>query len=525
MTCPIPLAALAVVLAVIACASSSIRAQVADTGVVIDDFSALEIAPSRVPQFDGDESPMPLVVSEDVAPEARAAYAKGLELQSRGESARALGEFNRAVAIAPSFALGNVERARALKSLGQDRSAIKSYGNALTATEDGALRATIYFERGRAYLDAGQYQKALDDLDRAAEIQPASADIAHQRGKALAQLAAEEVAIGTPTAAETLTQAVAAFDRTIAARPAFADALADRAGAKANLGQTDEAIEDLTKAAGLQPDDPSLAYRLALLHLQRATSSPAQGESSDVERMTDLESAVARLDAASQLPASKSADDPIDLNQVRLARAVARVEFAKLLDANMRRTHYESAAADCAAVIDDSPRLGAAHYQHGIALRLLGDYREAVAAFTESLRWSPENAEARIRRGIAWYYLDEYDLALNDFRTVGLTPGDPRPTFWAGIIHAQRGDHLEAIREYSEAIDQNPQYRLAYANRALSLMQLGQYGRAIDDLNELIQLDPGDAQAYFRRGLAQQHLGRRDEAQRSFHQAELLRDR
>ena len=129
---------------------------------------------------------------------------------------------------------------------------------------------------------------------------------------------------------------------------------------------------------------------------------------------------------------------------------------------------------------------------------------------------SPENTESHIRRGICWFHLGEFELALSDFHAVGLLPGDARPYFWTGVIHARRGDHLEAIRAYSEAIDENSRYRLAYHNRALSLMHLGHWQRAIDDCNAMIQLDPDDSDAYRHRALAQQHLGRIEEAQRSF---------
>jgi tetratricopeptide (TPR) repeat protein len=211
--------------------------------------------------------------------------------------------------------------------------------------------------------------------------------------------------------------------------------------------------------------------------------------------------------------------DAIDPLEVRLARAVARAQLGSLLAAQAQQEAYRGALADCDAVIAEQPRLAMAHYHRGVALRLLGENRRAIDAFAETLRLAPDNAEARLRRGIAWFHLGEFDLALSDFRRLGRMPGDPRPSFWIGVVHAQRGEHDEAIRGYTEALNENGRYRLALVNRALAYMQLGSWQRAIDDLNELIQLNPADAQAYHRRGLAQQRLGRLDEARRSFAKA------
>lgn len=471
-----------------------------------------------------DFTPMPPVLGDDVPPLAKEAFAKGQQLLAAGDIAGAVSQFSQAVEFDPSFAQGYLERGRGLRKLGQDRLAVKSLSRALSVADDAVLRAVIYYERGAANYDVGEYQKALDDLDRAAEFRPGSADVAYQRGRTLVKLAAQEYAAGIATAGATIGRAIAAFDRAIDIRPEFADALADRGEARAGLGEIDEAIDDLTQATKLRPDDRALQFRLAIVDLQRAARARNAGPQSEAQRATDLAAAIALLQSITETAADDQAADAeqVDEDQVVLTRAVARIELATLVAPAERAALYESALADCDAVIKNTPRAATAHFQRGVALRLLGKYREAVAAFTEALRLAPENTEARIRRGITWFYLEEYDLAMDDFRGVGLLTGDPRPSFWIGVIHAQRGDHLEAIRAYTEALDENPRYRLALVNRSLSLMHLGHFQRAIDDLNRLIQLNPGDAQAYRRRGLAQQRLGREEEAQRSFAKARSL---
>ena len=65
---------------------------------------------------------------------------------------------------------------------------------------------------------------------------------------------------------------------------------------------------------------------------------------------------------------------------------------------------------------------------------------------------------------------------------------------------AENGDHDTAIREYSLAIDKDPNHPYAYNNRGLSYKKLGQYDGAIQDFVKSIELDPNDAAPYYNRG-------------------------
>jgi len=506
------------------CVASAVWGQQAALDAAVEDFSSLQSGPSAASVLDDPAWPMPDLPGEEIAAAAKEAFAEGRKRMDQGDTAGALAHFGRAVAIEPSFALAYYEQGRALASLQERRLAMKSLNSALAAAEDVDLQAAIHTERGKAYFGAGEFHKALDDFDRAAQSQPVSATLAYHRGRALRALAAEEFAAGIETAEQTMAQALVAFDRAIQLRADFAEAFAERAAARAEIGEIGDAIEDLQRATQLDPEDASLTYRLAVLHLRRATAASNAIRGRGEQRRSDLETAIELLGRALDAP-SKMGDkaQAFDEQQARLISAAARIDLAALLEEPARRPHYEQALAACDQAIAETPESGAAHFQRGIALRLLGRLREAVAAFSEAIRRTPENVEARIRRGIAWFYLDEYDLAMNDFQSVGVLPGDPRPMFWIGVIHAQRGEHVEAVRAYSEAIAQSRRYRLAYVNRALSLMHLGHFQRAIDDWNELIQFDPRDAEAYYRRGLAQQRLGRAAEARSSLVKARQIK--
>jgi len=54
----------------------------------------------------------------------------------------------------------------------------------------------------------------------------------------------------------------------------------------------------------------------------------------------------------------------------------------------------------------------------------------------------------------------------------------------------REGRYGEAIEEYNKAIELNPNYAIAYAERGQAYFELGQYDLAIPDLAKAIELDP-----------------------------------
>ena len=72
----------------------------------------------------------------------------------------------------------------------------------------------------------------------------------------------------------------------------------------------------------------------------------------------------------------------------------------------------------------------------------------------------------------------------------------------SGVDLQQEGRLEAAIAEYDEVIRLAPELALAYNNRAMAFVSLGQYQRAIQDFDEPILLDPMDAGSIVNRGYA-----------------------
>ncbi len=89
----------------------------------------------------------------------------------------------------------------------------------------------------------------------------------------------------------------------------------------------------------------------------------------------------------------------------------------------------------------------------------------------------------------------------------------------SGNRRSQNGDYLGAIKDYTKAIQLDPDYVAAYNNRGSSLDDLGRYEEAIKDYTKAIQLDPDYVAAYNNRGSSLDDLGRYEEAIKDYTKA------
>ena len=82
-----------------------------------------------------------------------------------------------------------------------------------------------------------------------------------------------------------------------------------------------------------------------------------------------------------------------------------------------------------------------------------------------------------------------------------------------GVAYARLGEYDQAIADYAQAIQINPNDELPYFNRASAYANLGEFNRAIADYSRCIEMrDALISLCYFLRGLSHEYLGLYDEA-------------
>ena len=88
-----------------------------------------------------------------------------------------------------------------------------------------------------------------------------------------------------------------------------------------------------------------------------------------------------------------------------------------------------------------------------------------------------------------------------------------------GVDLQLQGKLHEAIDEFDRALKLDPSLAMAYMNRGMAYLDLGQPQRAIEDLDQAIKLDPKDADIYLNRGFAYHSLGQFQRAIQDFDEA------
>jgi tetratricopeptide (TPR) repeat protein len=86
------------------------------------------------------------------------------------------------------------------------------------------------------------------------------------------------------------------------------------------------------------------------------------------------------------------------------------------------------------------------------------------------------------------------------------------------------GDYERAIADYSEAIQLDPKYALAFYQRGLAYSAKADNDRAIADYSEVIRLNPKSGLAFYQRGIAYSDKGDKNRAMADFSEALRLLD-
>ena len=84
--------------------------------------------------------------------------------------------------------------------------------------------------------------------------------------------------------------------------------------------------------------------------------------------------------------------------------------------------------------------------------------------------------------------------------TVQKSPHKARPYYSRGICYDNQGNSIQAMPDYTKAIEISPYYAEAYNNRGANYGQQGNLSQAISDLTKAIQINPKYTKAFLNRG-------------------------
>lgn len=456
-------------------------------------------APTRTPE-EAD------AIRQQIAQFNAAARAKA----QQGDIEGAIATYNEALAVENNFE-SNFEMGVLLREQGYPEDATRAFVQAsafANLVEDTNMVVRNYIELGLAYLDADQFNAAISMFSNAMGLpgQSRNPELMFNLGRAQAEFALNQQFATAQTRAEDLQKAIDSLDRALRIKPDFAEALFERGKAYVELGDLEQAIDDLKQSVALDPSNSEAVALLGVASLSRGIGESNARNGQTAQITADLEMAIAQLSRYLELVPEPEpfAEEDEDLDpryqreNVLLQRSAAFISLAGEVPDRAKEL-YTKAVADNDAIIEKDPDNSDAYYQKGVALRMLGDMPGALAALTESIELSPfTSSEALLRRGILHFREGDYQLAQADFtRSIQFTRGgiNPRASFWRGLAKAKQEMTEEAISDYSLAIRYQPNFSMAYYNRALLYMEMGRFDQAVNDLNQVILRDSGNQQA------------------------------
>lgn len=152
-----------------------------------------------------------------------------------------------------------------------------------------------------------------------------------------------------------------------------------------------------------------------------------------------------------------------------------------------------------------------------------GKYAEAIDVFDIYISTNDKHFEAYYNRGLAHFYLANYEKALFDFDSaININPYIPDVISQRGVTFFHLKKLVEALADMDKAANLEPKNPYRYSSRAYIKASMGDTEGAIADYEKAIEIDPEDAVAYNNLGLLQEQLGYKKKAKDNFEKADDL---
>jgi len=161
-------------------------------------------------------------------------------------------------------------------------------------------------------------------------------------------------------------------------------------------------------------------------------------------------------------------------------------------------------------------------YFYGQALQKVSNknHEGALDFLNKSLKIDPKSKEVLQLRGNVYSEMNKFGKAKKDLKKVqALYPDDPTVNYNLAAVYSKLGKLKSAIEYFTNAIDNDPDYVLAFQGRAAALSLEKQFAAAINDYNQVLDKNSFFTPAYKGRGIAKSLTGRFDEAVVDFTQA------
>jgi serine/threonine protein kinase/Tfp pilus assembly protein PilF len=419
----------------------------------------------------------------------------GFYLGREGQNGRALEHYQAAVALRPDSPWARMNRALLYQARGDWALAIDDLNRALESPQGSGLL--------KARFDLGFVKQILgDDAGARAAYELV---IAQDKQGPLARAGRLNCA-KLDIDAGAVDRGRAEYDALLSEDPRDAPARLSRALLALRSGQPGLAESDLSIVLHELPEraDEILARR-AIARLATGRLEGAEDDAAGAYRRKPTPSRerlwVRTLLALGRVEDLSWLDQPDDLPPIRAG--------GRWLEDDLRAAvkRLETAAAHSRQSMA-SARI---HRTRAVLLSALGD-PSADAEASQSIALAPEWAEAYLVRARVRRRAGRRSDAIRDIEEgLALNPGDPRLMEFSGLLKAETGNPSAGLIDLDRAVVRGARGTVRIP-RARALMALGQYESAVREWSLAVEGDPDDPQAYLGRAQAFLRQGLRDRA-------------
>lgn len=370
----------------------------------------------------------------------------GLQLNGFAKFKTAVATIIALVATANPSIAGDFQAARLMALKGQDALAIPEYSKWINEhNERDLLYHLALVNRAGCYVNLGQFEQALPDLDRSIALKPTV--------YAFVNRAAAYLGLKEPT------KAIADCDSALALKPGYALVYCNRGIAYSDLGQHDKAIADTSSAIVLNKKD----YRAYNCRGYEYLS-------------------IGRLDQA-----LKDLDQSIALKP-DLANA-----YVNRGATYMALGQTDKAIVDLDKAISIQPNLADAYATRSRVYNLVGDVGKAIADSERAISINPNTALYYCDRAVSYSALGQFDRAIADCdKAIILKPNNDSAYVIRGEALSRAGNITAALRDFEHAYAQNSSDYRFYKARSVAYFKSDDKGRALQDIETALSLARND---------------------------------
>jgi tetratricopeptide (TPR) repeat protein len=363
---------------------------------------------------------------------------------------------------------------------------------------------------GNAFLDAQQFETAVNAFGQAAEIRPDSYEAWYRLGCAFAALKRH-------------VQAEDAFFKASSCKPESFECRHALAFEQYMLKKFEDAATSFTKAAGIKADSADVWHMLGLSraainqHAEAVESFKKAIAVSSQDAVYWYDMAVSQAIAGLSTDAIGSCGKALEFrpSHQKAAELLGRLLYA--------RGSFVEAAQAYEAAVRINPQDERLWYGLGCAQLEGGEAEKAIRSLTKATDIKKDFADAFNKTGLALVQTSDLDAAMAAFKMAIVASPEHFEAFNnLGNVYFGRRNYEEALKAYTKSAEAKPDFDIAWYNRGRCCHALGRYEESLEFFSRALELSPGKQEMWYNKGQALNALAKFSEAAACFAKASEL---